>query len=386
MTRKNPQTVLNTFRSTVLRRAVVFAAAISLFSASPAFAEWQNEAGGPGEAVWISDGADTAQPAPGANNQYLTPDGGSYTYVDGHPVHVTGPDGTVQEAPAPGAPEAEGSGNPETGVTTPGETPTPEGSAQTPETAPETSSVPETVPESVPETAPETTPEAVPETQNAGTADTSNSNLVMSNGRQLDLTKPMIALTYDDGPYAPVGNRIMAAAEQHNGRVTFFMVGSRVRSYTTEVKRMVSGGHEVANHTYDHKYLNKLDAASIRSQVVKCNDVIEEVSGVRPTLMRLPGGNKNKTVLSNVNMPIILWNIDTRDWATKNTQSTINAVLGKIKDGDIVLMHELYSSTAAATEALIPALAKQGFQFVTVSELAKFKGKTLGANQIYYSL
>lgn len=371
MTCKNAQTFFYRFRTSVLKRAAICAAAISLLAASPAFAQWQNEAGGPGEAVWISDGTTAEQPAPGANDQYLTPEGGSVTYVDGHPVRIVNPDGTVLDVPA---------GNPETGTSTPDSGLIPDGGTQTPETAPETSAVPETTPETAPDTSSETVP------QTGITTDPANPNLVMSNGRQLDLTKPMIALTYDDGPYAPVGNRIMNIAEQYNGRVSFFMVGNRVRSYAAEVKRMASGGHEVANHTYDHKFLNKLDAASIRSQVVTCNDVIEEVCGVRPTLMRLPGGIKNQTVLSNVNMPIILWNIDTRDWATRNTQSTIDAVLGKVKDGDIILMHELYSSTAAATETLIPALAGQGFQFVTVSELAKFKGKTLAANQIYYSL
>ena len=85
-------------------------------------------------------------------------------------------------------------------------------------------------------------------------------------------------------------------------------------------------------------------------------------------------------------MPIILWNIDTNDWKTKSAQATVNAVLGKVKDGDIVLMHELYSSTAAATETLVPALVSQGFQLVTVSELAFYKGKTLTAGQVYYSI
>ena len=83
---------------------------------------------------------------------------------------------------------------------------------------------------------------------------------------------------------------------------------------------------------------------------------------------------------------MILWNIDTNDWKIKSAQATVNAVLGKVKDGDIVLMHELYSSTAAATETLVPALVSQGFQLVTVSELAFYKGKTLTAGQVYYSI
>ena len=204
--------------------------------------------------------------------------------------------------------------------------------------------------------------------------------------RQLDPTKPMIALTYDDGPQSSVGNRIMDVMNLYGGKCTFFMVGDRVPSHAAEVIRMVNEGFEVANHTQNHKYLNRIGAAEIRSQVEACNNTIQSVTGVRPTLMRLPGGNKNATVLANVGMPVILWNVDTLDWKTRNAQSTISSVLGKVKDGDIILMHELYSATADATERLVPALVSQGFQLVTVSELAHYKGVQLNPGQIYNRL
>lgn len=204
--------------------------------------------------------------------------------------------------------------------------------------------------------------------------------------RALDPNKPMIALTYDDGPYAAVGNRIMDVMNLYGGKCTFFMVGNRVASYAAEVQRMAREGFEVANHTQDHPNLKKLGSAQIQAQVNACNDVIQAVSGIRPTVMRLPGGDKNNMVLASTGMPIVLWNIDTRDWKTRNTQSTVNAVLGKVKDGDIVLMHELYGSTAAATETLVPILVSQGFQLVTVSELAYYKGMPLMPGQVYYSI
>lgn len=198
--------------------------------------------------------------------------------------------------------------------------------------------------------------------------------LVFSGGRYIDPTKPMIALTVDDGPYAPVGNRIMDRLEQYNGRATFFVVGNRVASYKTEILRMQNSGHEVANHTYDHKYLTKLGAAEIRSQIDRCNQAVAAVTGVSPTLVRLPGGLKNNTVLANVDFPMIMWNIDTMDWKTRNAQKTIAAVVGNVQDGDVVLMHELYTATADAVDTIVPALAEQGYQFVTVSELAQFRG------------
>ena len=148
---------------------------------------------------------------------------------------------------------------------------------------------------------------------------------------------------------------------------------------------MADNGFEIGNHSWSHQYLNKCDAAAIRSEVSKCNEAVQKYAGVTPAVMRLPGGNKNDTVLQNVNMPIILWNVDTRDWEHRNAQKSVDSVLSHAKDGNIILMHELYSATADATEIIVPELVKRGFQLVTVSELAAYKGIQLNNNQIYYS-
>lgn len=214
---------------------------------------------------------------------------------------------------------------------------------------------------------------------------TADANIFYINGRSIDITKPSIALTYDDGPQTSVGNRIMDIFAKYGQKCTFFMVGDRVASRATEVNRMVAEGHEIANHTYSHVYLNKVGAETVRSQVNACNDILKQVTGVSPLVMRLPGGNKNETVINNVNMPIILWNIDTRDWATRNAEKTRAAVIGHVKGGDIVLMHELYESTADATAVIVPTLVDQGFQLVTVSELAAIRGVNLQPNRVYYS-
>lgn len=201
----------------------------------------------------------------------------------------------------------------------------------------------------------------------------------------IDPSKPMVALTFDDGPQPSVGNRIMDCLAQYGGKATFFMVGERVGSYKTEVQRMVAEGHEVANHTMNHKYLQKLGAAQIQAQVNNGNDAIQAACGVRPTLLRLPGGNHNATVLANTGMPMIQWNVDTLDWKTRNADKTVAAVLNHVKDGDIILMHELYSSTGDAVLRIVPELHKRGFQMVTVSQLAAAKGKTLEAGKLYSS-
>ncbi len=193
-------------------------------------------------------------------------------------------------------------------------------------------------------------------------------------GRVIDPDRPMVALTFDDGPFAPVGNQIMDCLAQYGGKATFYVVGDRCPSYRTEMQRMAAEGHEIGNHTYEHKYLNKLDAAQIQYQINKGSQIIQEVSGVTPATVRLPGGNKNATVLANVHAPIIMWSVDTLDWKTKNTQSTVDKVLGNVKDGDIILMHELYRQTGDAAVQMIPKLVERGYQLVTVSEMAKYRG------------
>lgn len=123
--------------------------------------------------------------------------------------------------------------------------------------------------------------------------------------RYIDPAKPMVALTFDDGPQTDVDNRILDCLAQYGGKATFFMVGDRVASRAGVVKRMAAEGHELANHTYNHKYLNKVSAAEVQAQVRQCNDAIESASGVRPTLMRLPGGIHNASIRANVQMPMI---------------------------------------------------------------------------------
>lgn len=196
-------------------------------------------------------------------------------------------------------------------------------------------------------------------------------------GGAVDPSRPMIALTFDDGPRASVTNRILDSLAANGGRATFFMVGTSINGNAAVIQRMVSQGCEVGNHTNDHKYLSKLGAEGITSQLGAVNQKVAAACGVSPVLMRPPGGYINDNtlaVLKNLGMPAIMWSIDTRDWQHRNPQKTIETVLTQVKDGDIILMHDLYETTAQAAEVLIPELTARGYQLVTVSELASYRG------------
>ena len=194
-------------------------------------------------------------------------------------------------------------------------------------------------------------------------------------GRNIDPNRPMVALTYDDGPNAPVTNRILNSLEAVGGRATFFVVGSNVHGRNaTIMKRAFDMGCEIGNHTYKHENLTKLSAEAIKSTISSTDQKVIEVTGTSPSLVRPPYGAKNASVLNTIGKPAILWSIDTLDWKTKNASSTINAVLNHVKDGDVILMHDIYGPTADASETIIPELVKRGYQLVTVTELASYRG------------
>ncbi len=194
--------------------------------------------------------------------------------------------------------------------------------------------------------------------------------------RKLDLNGKMVALTYDDGPssYTSV---ILDILEQSHGVATFFVLGQQVPAHASILKRAYDMGCEIGNHTYSHQILTKVGISSIQSQITSTNNAVRDVTGVSPVVMRPPGGNYNGTVASTVGMPLILWSIDTLDWKTRNAAATQAAVLNHVKDGDIILMHDLYGPTAEASKVIIPELINRGYQLVTVSELADCRGGML---------
>ncbi len=201
----------------------------------------------------------------------------------------------------------------------------------------------------------------------------------------VDPSRPMVALTFDDGP-SRVTPRILDTLEQYNARATFFVVGRQVNSYYENMRRAVSLGCEIGNHTVSHASLPGLDLNGLASEIGSNNQRICDYISYTPALFRPPYGAANDTVRANAGMPMILWNIDTEDWKSRNAQSVISRALDHVKDGDIILMHDLYGSTAEACETIIPELINRGFQLVTVSEMAQAKGVSLESGQLYYSI
>ncbi len=197
-------------------------------------------------------------------------------------------------------------------------------------------------------------------------------------GPEINPSEPMVALTFDDGP-GPYTARLLNCLEENGAKATFFMVGTSVPKYASTVKRMAEMGCELGSHSYSHPQFTLLSDSQIRQECSKAADLIKAASGQKPTVFRLPYGDgaSDSRVLKAIGLPSIYWSVDPRDWAnTGNPQHTVNAVLGTVKDGDIVLMHDIHASSVTAAETIIPALIRRGYQLVTVSQLADYKGKT----------
>lgn len=193
----------------------------------------------------------------------------------------------------------------------------------------------------------------------------------------IDPSKPMIALTFDDGPSKNTSHLLDLFA-LYGGDATFFIVGSRVPEYSSIASREATDGHELAMHTYNHAKLTVLSTAEIQQEVQSCADIIKSYTGYDVRLLRPPGGACNDTVkaaVGELGYALVNWSIDTEDWRTRDADSTYQVIMSEAKDGGIVLCHDLYEATASAMDRVIPELLAQGYQLVTVSDLLSYNSE-----------
>lgn len=201
--------------------------------------------------------------------------------------------------------------------------------------------------------------------------------------------RKLVALTYDDGPSDSTPH-ILDTLEQYGVKATFFVVGKDQVEYHQEyLERAFADGMEIGSHTYDHRILSRSTPEEIRETMRKNDELLQGVLGVVPAIMRPTGGGINDTVRTTVDKPMILWNIDTLDWKTKDKGYVVQNIKDNVRPGSIVLMHDLVETTGdatfEATAEIVPWLLGEGYEIVTVSEMAKAYGYTLDPGGQYYS-
>lgn len=199
-----------------------------------------------------------------------------------------------------------------------------------------------------------------------------------------DKKTKMVALTFDDGP-GKYTAELLDILEANGAKATFFMLGSEIdEEGGGNIQRMQALGCELGNHSYGHPNLKTLNKDQIKEEFQKTDELIAKYVGTGSTVARAPFGEQNGDITSLIDKPFIFWNSDTEDWKNRNAQMNVDAVFSNVVDGDIFLMHDIWPETVESCKTIIPELISQGYELVTVSELASAKGVQMQNGVTYY--
>ncbi len=204
--------------------------------------------------------------------------------------------------------------------------------------------------------------------------------------RTIDPDKPMLALTFDDGPSAHT-ERLLDIFKQNGGKGTFFVLGNLIDGRKNTLMRISNEGHEIGNHSWDHRKMTNLTVQEITDEIMMTRAKIYEVTGKDCVIMRPPYGAWNddvKAVGKDLGVAFVNWSVDTLDWKSRDAEAVYNEIINNASDGAIILCHDLHETTVDAMETVIPKLVEEGYQLVTVSELMSFSKKPLEAGKIHY--
>lgn len=193
-----------------------------------------------------------------------------------------------------------------------------------------------------------------------------------------------VAITYDDGPSVHT-ERLLDFLKENDIRVTFFLVANRMSTYKSFVQREVAEGHEIGYHSFNHTIQTTLSSEKITSDFKWSDDKLYELTGARFTLWRTPGGGYNNRVVAAVDLPHILWSLDTVDWKTRNATAVYNSLMKYSDDGDIILMHDLHGTTVDGSMRALKEMLEGDYEFLTVTELLSRDGTPPEDHKTYYS-
>lgn len=183
------------------------------------------------------------------------------------------------------------------------------------------------------------------------------------------ITDKKVALTFDDGPHPYYTEMLLDGLKERGVKATFFLIGDSIDGNEDIVKRMYDEGHLIGNHTYHHVQLNKETVVQQCNEITISNNKIFEITGYMPEFLRPPFGAWDKTKDCGVEMIPVLWSIDPLDWKDQNTNLVVKRILSKVKDGSIILLHDVYKTSVEAALIVVDKLQAQGYEFVTADEL-----------------
>ena len=181
-----------------------------------------------------------------------------------------------------------------------------------------------------------------------------------------------IAITFDCAWGAGDMESILSTLKNHNCKATFFVLGTWAEQNPDIMKKIVSEGHEVGNHSYNHTHYTAMSQNEMLADIDKCNKAIKDTTGVTPVLFRAPSGDYNNSVIEAAhgkNMEYIQWSVDSLDWRGLNCEQVLERIIPKTKSGDILLFHNGTPHTAESLERILTELEGKGFSYLKVSDL-----------------
>ena len=197
-----------------------------------------------------------------------------------------------------------------------------------------------------------------------------------------------IALTFDDGPSGELTEGLLDGLRARGVHATFFVCGYRVAQFPDTLCRIAQEGHEIGLHSCCHDYMHHMSREAVYDDLVSCMEAVTECCGVAPHLFRPPGGLYSEALTAaaaDAGVSVILWSVDPEDWDASKRATVLPRVLRGAAPGAIILMHDLSEHSVACALRAVDTLQAQGWQFCTVSQLAKAAGRTLQPGAVYSS-
>jgi len=179
----------------------------------------------------------------------------------------------------------------------------------------------------------------------------------------------VVAITFDDGPRRSTTVRLLDGLKELNVKATFFVMGKNIIGNEDIIKRMYDEGHLIGNHTYSHVELSEVCHDTAVEEIESTNNLIYDITGYTPKYIRPPFGSYSDKLLLEINMTPIMWSVDPVDWNTTDVYGVVNAVVSKVKSGDIILLHDFYDSSVTAALEIIVQLKAKGYIFVTADQI-----------------
>jgi len=207
--------------------------------------------------------------------------------------------------------------------------------------------------------------------------------LPVDSAAEIPVEPSYLALTFDDGPKVGTTDRLLDGLKQSGASATFFLVGEQAALYPDLVKRMEQEGHQVGNHTWSHVRLEGKNEEMLLQEIEKTELLLGNILGGNGYWLRPPYGLISEKIISEIQVPMVKWSVDPRDWESRNTEQVYQAVLEHVQENSIILLHDIYETSVDAALKLVDTLQAKGYLFVTVEELLRLNGIDPKAGTLY---